>query len=213
MLRLFYIALSLLLMTGYVRAHPHVFVTASMKLERNDKGEFTVLHQSWKFDELFSATVMLDFDASGDGSLDAAELVNVGNTIKENITEYDFFTTTRLGSAVATIFAPDTMTATFDENNILTLRHSMRFEKPVAATQQPLRISVSDPSFYVAFDMVEPDITMTGSACPVKITVPDFDSLLSNPTTLTEAFFNNPDNIDLGDEYYSWVDIQCGAQG
>lgn len=212
MLRLLYAAPMLMLMTSFSLAHPHVFVTATLELESNDAGEFTALHHVWKFDELFSSTVMLDFDANGDGSLDATELLDVGNTIKENIAEYDFFTSTRLGTDIASIYAPDTMTASLGENNMVILHHSMRFEKPVEAKEKPLRISVSDPSFYVAFDFTKDAIQMAGAACPFEITVPDFDTLLADPSTMSEAFFDNPDKPDLGDEYYSWIEVQCGAQ-
>ncbi len=212
MLRLIFSALLLMFMTSFSLAHPHVFVTAAIELERNDAGKFTVIHHTWKFDELFSSTVMLDFDTNGDGNLDETELMDVGNTIKENIAEYDFFTTTRIDTDIAAIFAPETITATLTDDNMLVLRHSMMFEKPVAVLEKPLKISVSDPSFYVAFDFVETAITMTGTACPIEITVPDFDSLLTNPSTMTEAFFANPDKPDLGDEYYSWIEVQCGAQ-
>ena len=46
----------------YAFAHPHVFVDANIEIVRNDKGEFTELRHVWRFDELFSATIILDFD-------------------------------------------------------------------------------------------------------------------------------------------------------
>ncbi len=207
--KLFFSTACFLLLTVQAAAHPHVFVTAAMELDRNEAGEFTAIHHNWVFDEIFSSTVLLDFDANGDGALDEAELVEVGETIKTNIAEYDFFTSTRTGTEIAPIFAPDTITVTFDENNSVVMKHTMTFEKPVKTEVEPLRISVSDPSFYVAFDFTDDAIQMVGTACPHTITIPDFDTLLSDSQTFTEAFFNNPDKPELGDEYYSWIEIKC----
>ena len=198
-------------MTGWASAHPHVFVTASVELDRNEKGEFTTLHHHWIFDEIFSYTVIFDFDANGDGTLDEAELVEVGKTIKTNITEYDFFTSTRTGTDIAPIFEPDVIKVFLKEDDTVEMRFSMNFEKPVAATSEPLKISVSDPSFYVAFDFAEDAIEMAGTACPYTVTTPDFDTLLADSSTFTEAFFENPDKPELGDEFYSWIEVKCSA--
>ena len=43
-------------------AHPHVFVEASLEIVLDKDGRFSKLRQVWRFDELFSATVVLDFD-------------------------------------------------------------------------------------------------------------------------------------------------------
>ena len=200
-----------LAMTGWASAHPHVFVSASVKLDRNEHGEFTTLHHHWVFDEIFSYTVIYDFDKNGDGTLDKAELEEVGKTIKTNIAEYDFFTATRTGTEVAPIFEPDVIEVFLKEDDSVEMRFSMNFETPVNAEKEPLRISASDPSFYVAFDFVDNAVEMAGTPCPHTVTTPDFDSLLTDSTTFSEAFFENPDKPALGDEFYSWIEVKCGA--
>ena len=60
-----------------VRAHPHVFVEANIDIVRDADGNFTELRQVWRFDELFSTVLVLDFDRDGDQKLNQAEMKEV----------------------------------------------------------------------------------------------------------------------------------------
>jgi ABC-type uncharacterized transport system substrate-binding protein len=63
---------SILAFARAASAHPHVFIEDRVVfLFAGDK--ITAIEQSWKFDEVFSDTLIQQFDKNGDGAFDAAE--------------------------------------------------------------------------------------------------------------------------------------------
>jgi len=202
----------MLLATAWANAHPHVFVEANMEIVLNEKAEFTELRHVWRFDEVFSATFLFDFDASGNGKLEEEELKELTDTVKTSIADFDFFTALRSGNDVLEFYEPEKINAYYDEDQLI-----MFFEvnpaKPFNLKEQTLRISASDTSFYVAFDFADENIKLSGAehVCSTKVVNPDFDKLYAdNSETLSEAFFNDANlTNDLGDEFYSWATISC----
>jgi ABC-type uncharacterized transport system substrate-binding protein len=76
------------------------------------------------------------------------------------------------------------------------------------------RVAVSDPTYFVAMELADENaIQITGknaAKCKASIQRPDFDKLYAqNSQTLTEQFFNNPNNAILGDAWLTWVTIEC----
>ncbi len=203
---------TLLLATTWANAHPHVFVEANMEVVLNEKSQFTELRHVWRFDEIFSATIIIDYDSNADGKLDEKELEEVTTTVKASIADYDFYTALRSGQTVIEFYEPEKLNAYYDDGQLI-MFFSLNPSKPYDMKKQPLKISASDTSYYVAFDFTEKNISFSGAehTCSTKVVVPDFDSLYAdNSETLSEAFFNDPSQpIDLGDEYYSWANISC----
>ncbi|MEM7462167.1 MAG: DUF1007 family protein [Pseudomonadota bacterium] len=193
-------------------AHPHVFVEANLEVLRNDAGAVTELRHVWRFDEIFSATVLLDFDGNADGNLDSAELDEVSKIVTESIGESGFFTSVRKDGLTIPFIPTDAIMVDFIDNQAI-MFFALKFEEPIdVLNKENFKISVSDPSYYVAMEIIDEtaiQITGEGTACDVTITRPDFDLLLSSATTLTEEFFADPENADLGDDWKTWIGLEC----
>lgn len=192
-------------------AHPHVFIEANMELVINDKNQFTELRHVWRFDELFSSTLIFDFDADASGDLDEKEIKEITTTIQKSIAEYDFYTALRSGKDVINFYEPEKLDAYMEDGQMI-MFFSIEPENPHDFSKAPLRISASDTSYYVAFEFSEKNIILkeNSEACKTKVTVPDYDELYaSNSDTLSEAYFSNPENPELGDEFFSWAEITC----
>jgi len=72
-------------------AHPHVFIDNAVTFVfTGDK--ITGLHMLWTFDEVFSETLLEDFDADRDGSFSAAEIAKIKKTSLPSLKEFDYFT-------------------------------------------------------------------------------------------------------------------------
>lgn len=198
--------------TSLAGAHPHVFVEANMEVVLNEKAEFTELRHVWRFDEVFSSTIILDFDANADGKLGEDELNELTSTVQKSIADYDFYTALRSGNDVIEFYEPEKINAYYDDNQLI-MFFEVNPSKPYNLQEQPLRISASDTSYYVAFDFTEENVKLSGSehVCNTKVVNPDFDQLYANNSdTLSEAFFNDANLAnDLGDEYYSWATVSC----
>ncbi len=192
-------------------AHPHVFVEANMELVINDKGQFTELRHVWRFDELFSSTLILDYDADSSGELDEKEIAEITKTIHSSISEYDFYTAMRSGKEVINFYEPEKLNAYMEDNQMI-MFFSLEPENPHDFKKAPLKISASDTSYYVAFEFAQKNIILkeNSDACTAKVTVPNYDELYaSDSDTLTEAYFSNPEKPELGDEFFSWAEITC----
>ena len=202
----------LLASTALPNAHPHVFVEANMELVINDTGKFTELRHVWRFDELFSSTLIIDFDTDANGELDEKEILEITKTIHASIGEYDFYTALRAGKEVINFYEPEKLNAYMEDGQMI-MFFSIEPEFPHDFKKAPLRISASDTSYYVAFEFSEKNIILKdkgAEACKTKVTVPNYDELYaSNAQTLSEAYFSNPDNPQLGDEFFSWAEISC----
>jgi ABC-type uncharacterized transport system substrate-binding protein len=195
-----------------VNAHPHVMVEANLEIMRNDAGEAIELRHVWRFDELFSTTVVLDFDANGNNAMEPDELAKVSETVSKSIAEQEYFTEVRVGDDAVEYKPPKRIMVDYIDGQVL-MFFALGFEKPIKMTGLPLKVAVSDPTYYVAMDIpgeTAVQVTGKGAACGVDIVVPDYDKLMAqNQAMLTEQFFNNPENADLGDEWLTWVNVAC----
>ncbi len=62
-------------------AHPHVFAEARMEVVIGDQGVIDELRHVWRFDELFSSTVLVEFDTSANLKLEAEELAELASKL------------------------------------------------------------------------------------------------------------------------------------
>jgi len=193
-------------------AHPHVFVEANIEVLRNAEGAFTEVRHVWRFDELFSATILIDYDENGDGKLDEAELKQVTDTVKSSIAEYDFYTAVRAGEKALEFYEPEALNAYYEDGRMIMFL-ALELDKPLPSSQSSIRVSASDSSYYVAFDFDQKSVSVSGETkgCSVKVEHPDYDKLYAdNSPTLTESFFNDPQATNtFGDEFYSWATVTC----
>lgn len=90
---------ALALTAAEVRAHPHVWIDVSLEL-RFDARVLRDMRVTWVFDEYYSAFAVQDFDANGDGKLDAAELAVLDEGHK-GLGEYSYFTHLKVGNGLA----------------------------------------------------------------------------------------------------------------
>ena len=57
---------ALLASTVPASVHPHVFAEARLDVVVNPDGTVKSLRHLWRFDDLFSSTVLVEFDKNGD---------------------------------------------------------------------------------------------------------------------------------------------------
>jgi ABC-type uncharacterized transport system substrate-binding protein len=195
--------------------HPHVFAEARLDITINPDGTVQKLGHVWRFDDLFSSTVLVEFDKNGDLKLDDKELAELGNTINSSISEFDYFQTVTLDSKKVTMAPPEHLIADFQNNQLLIIFES----KP----KQPLKLGkvtsfgVYDPTFYTAIDYVnDTDIHVNGmpAGCKSKVVRPNPDeAIAANQATLTDSFFNDPTGTNMSKIFATQLEIDCPAKG
>ena len=193
------------------RAHPHVFAEASLEIAVDAAGDVEALRHVWRFDDLFSSTVLIEFDANADLKLDTTELEEVGKVIHESLAEFGYFQFVTVDGRDVAMQPPERIIADFQDSQLIILFES----KPT----QPLRLAgtvdfgVYDPTFYTAIDFFEDDnLTVSGlpAACARAVVRPDPDEAIAmNQQSLTDAFFDDPSGNDMSKIFATRLELTC----
>ncbi len=196
-------------------AHPHVFAEARLDVVVSPKGDVSSLRHLWRFDDLFSSTVLMEFDANSDLKLDDAELKEVSKTVFDSIGDYDYFQIVRANDKAVAMKPPESLVADFQDGQLIILFESQPQEELKLAGK--VDFGVYDPTFYTAIDFIEDEnmaIENLPGGCGRTVIRPDPDEALAqNQSTLTEAFFNDPAGTDYGNIFATRLEITCGAEG
>ena len=192
-------------------AHPHIFAEARLDVAVNEAGEMVALRHLWRFDDLFSATVIMEFDTNGDMQLDHDELETVSGVIYESLAEFNYFQLVTHDGADVEMQRPPALMASMENNQLIVF-----FEAHLAAPL-PLRgnvaLGVYDPTFYTAIDFVEDEylaVENIPASCVRTVVRPDADEVISeNQDTLTEEFFTDP--VDMSKIFATRLELSCPA--
>ncbi|MCX8569803.1 MULTISPECIES: DUF1007 family protein [Hyphomicrobiales] len=206
-------AAALLAMTIPASVHPHVFAEARLDVMLNPDKTVKSLRHLWRFDDLFSSTVLMEFDKNSDLKLDDAELAEVSKTVFESIGEFNYFQVVTSDGKDVAMKPPANLMATFEDQQLIIL-----FE---TEPKEPLKLSgkldfgVYDPTFYTAIDFTD-DANMTVADLPANCTRqvirPDPDQAIAqNQASLTEAFFNDPAGTDMSKIFATKLELNCKA--
>ncbi|MCB1425876.1 MAG: DUF1007 family protein [Brucellaceae bacterium] len=193
------------------RAHPHVWAEARLDLALAGD-QVTALQHVWRFDDIFSATVVIEFDKNADNRLDEAELAEIGTTVRESIADYDYFQVVQVDGKDIATQAPETVIADYQDGRLVILFESrMKQPLPLSGT---LTFAVYDPTFYTAIDFMEDsDMVSEGlpGACTREVIRPDPDEILAqNSENLTEAFYETTDMTQLTGIFATRLQLTCG---
>lgn len=207
---------SLLAGVASAPAHPHVFAEARLDVVlADDRQSVTALRHVWRFDDLFTSTVLMEFDKNADLKLDDSELKEVSDTIFASLAEYNYFQLVTVDGKEVKMKAPAALMANFDNDQLIVLFESEP-EAPVELHGK-IDFGVYDPTFYTAIDFTE-DANMAVANLPeicVRTVIrPDPDTVLAqNQKTLTDAFFNDPTGTDMSKIFATKLELTCQAKG
>jgi ABC-type uncharacterized transport system substrate-binding protein len=198
--------------TGPALVHPHVFAEARLDVMLNTDKSVKSLRHLWRFDDVFSSTVLMEFDKNSDLKLEDAELQEVANTVHASLAEYDYFQlVTEDGKDVA-MKPPVELIANYEGDQLIILFES--------EPKEPLKLSgkvdfgVYDPTFYTAIDFVEDEnMAVDGDLpenCSRAVIRPDPDEAIAqNQSKLTDAFFNDPTGTDMSKIFATRLELTC----
>jgi ABC-type uncharacterized transport system substrate-binding protein len=201
-----------ILLPAIASAHPHIFVDAKFEAVAGPSGNLDEVHDTWRFDEIFSSSVLLDFDKNADSTLDASELAAVAKTVRGSLAQYHYYTSITVNGKAVTLAAPDVIHANYDHGS-LTLSF---VQKPAQPT--PLKglivFGVYDPSLYTALDFAGgADLKTSGDGfrrCTRKIVRPGSKEILAeNQAMLTTLFFSDPTGADYSQIVATRLEVRC----
>ena len=196
-------------------AHPHVFAEANLEVAVDSDSNVTGLRHVWRFDDLFSSTVLLEFDRNADLKLDEAELEEVGSVIHESLAEFGYFQFVSLDGKDVEMQAPPHIMAMFEDNQLTVLFESQ--PKTTLKLAGTVDFGVYDPTFYTAIDFYDDDsltVANLPGSCKRQVVRPDPDEAIAqNQQSLTEAFFDDPNGNDLSKMFATRLELTCPGEG
>jgi ABC-type uncharacterized transport system substrate-binding protein len=141
-------------------AHPHVFINNRMTVIF-DGGMLQGISFTWTFDEMFSNMILSDYDPKHTGQFDAAQVKALKQGAFDNLENYHYFIAIAIGKKQVGHFRIEQFTPRVTYKNKLVYTFSVPLNVPVQPTDQTVRLTVYDDSYYVAFDLLHvEDVTV-----------------------------------------------------
>jgi len=205
------VALLTMLAPAAAVAHPHVFADARLEIVAGADGNIQELHNVWRFDEVFSSQVMLDFDKNTNLVLDQPELEEIGKTVRASLEEFSYYTTLTQDGKTVKVAKPDVINVDWKDGQLL-MFFAIKPATPMPLTGK-LTFGVYDPTLYASIDFPsDQDVVLMGDfkACKHAVVRPDADEVIAeNQSTLTDAFFNDPTGTDMSKLFATRMEVTC----
>ncbi|WP_075291223.1 DUF1007 family protein [Pararhizobium arenae] len=206
------LTLAAMLAPSAALAHPHIFAEARLEIVSDEKNEISELRNVWRFDDLFSASVVMDFDKNSNAELDPDELQEIGQTVLDSLQEYNYYTTISDNGKTIGVNKPESIVADYKDGQLL-LMFAVKPAQPMPLKGK-LSFGVYDPTMYTAIDFpTDGDLAPIGdqiNACQHKVIRPDPDEVLAeNKASLTDAFFNDPTGTDMSKMFATRIEFTC----
>lgn len=194
------------------QAHPHVFAEANLELLSNDVGGLEEIRHVWRFDEFFSASVLIDFDANSNLKLDPEELEEIGQVVHKSLAEFGYYTELIVDGQSVSMAPPDMIIADYVDDQLL-MFFAMAPAHPLKLKGK-ISVGVFDPTFYASIDFLnDTDLSFTGpheNQCKKTVIRPDPDEVLTqNQGSLTDAFYDDQENNDISKLFATRLEVTC----
>jgi ABC-type uncharacterized transport system substrate-binding protein len=141
------LAVPMMLPAGPAASHPHVFVTSKVTVLFDD-GRVTGLRLDWLFDDFFSAQLLADFDADGDGRFDETEMAALHDGAFVSLRDYGWFTHLYLDGAAQDSPEPLDFQA-IAEGEYVRYRFELPLGSPIDPAATRFEVAIYDQEYYV----------------------------------------------------------------
>jgi ABC-type uncharacterized transport system substrate-binding protein len=147
------LALALLLAASTASAHPHVFADATVEVRFGARG-LEGVRFAWAHDEFTSALIQQTYDRAATGRFSPAAMREIEAKEMDPLRSFGYFVSVAVNGAAVPVTAIREFAVEAVKGRVTYL-----FTVPVpppAAPSGTITINVDDPSWYMAFALVEP---------------------------------------------------------
>lgn len=146
-------------------AHPHIWVEARETLRFDPQGRIEAVLAHWEFDDLYSAFSLDGLDLNGDGAYTAEELEPLRSQVHSSLRSFGYFTTLTANDRPLAYAEATELTLSAD-GGIMRLDAVLPLTRPVDPRAAKIALQVSDPSYYIAFDIAAVDPVRLAGVVP-----------------------------------------------
>jgi ABC-type uncharacterized transport system substrate-binding protein len=191
-------------------AHPHVMVVARAEVVYAPDGKVTAIRHTWAFDEAYSVYAVQGLDTNNDGIWSREELAELAKVNVESLSEFGFFTVAKANGKAQEFGAPKDYFLAFDKK-ILTLTFTLPLKAPASATRT-FGLEISDPSWFVAFELAQGDDAVVlkdaPAGCVARLTRPK-PADAAPQGKLDEDFFASGAGANAGLQFVNRALVAC----
>jgi ABC-type uncharacterized transport system substrate-binding protein len=191
--------------------HPHVFAEARLDVVVNPDSTVQSLRHLWRFDDLFSSTVLVEFDTNGDLKLDDAELQEVSQTVHASLADFNYFQIVTVDGKDVGMKPPAQLMANYENDQLIIMFESE--PKQALPLKGKVDFGIYDPTFYTAIDYTEDEnmaVEHLPASCTRAVIRPDPDEAIAqNQASLTDEFFTDPSGTDLSRIFATKLELTC----
>ncbi len=216
MQRLIGLSMAVLAVAGPLQpaaAHPHVSVinAATINIE---KGAIQSITHVWTFDEFYSAMAIDGLTKNAAGGYGRPELAELAKVNIDGLKEFGYFTFVTLGGAEIKVGDPKPDGYWLEhKDGVLSLHFTVPLTKPVLQDAKGFAVTVTDPSYFIAFDLAQKDPAKLNDgapkSCAVEVGVPKADN--DEQKKLSGVFAEQLGGASLGIGVTKSVMVTCGG--
>ncbi len=129
-----------------------------------DGGKVTALRLHWVFDEIFSDSLLGQFDADGDGTFDKLESGAVGEGVLPNLQMFNYFTYIWIDGKQLDPIKPTDFIASADDARMVTFQMKVPLPQPVDPRTAAVAAEIYDREYYVQVDLAQQDPVLLENA-------------------------------------------------
>jgi len=162
--------LAMLWPNGPARAHPHVFIEATAGLVVANQS-VTSIKVQWTFDELFSNTLIEDFDKNKNKKFEPEEIADLKQNAFRSLKDFGFLTWIRIDNKPVKV-EPE-MIADFNATQrkaMVVYSFTINLKEPVDPRRTPFQVSLYDETFYIEVTLAKRNaVRVEGAACKTEV--------------------------------------------
>lgn len=148
------------------QAHPHVMVTAAA-IVNVEQGAIQSITHVWTFDEFYTAQALDGLPKNKDGLYGREELAELARVNVEGLKEFNYFTFASIDKAELKVGDPKLGDFWLEhKDGVLSLHFTIPLEKPLPLTTKGFGFVVTDPSYFIAFEMAPKDAAKLNAGAP-----------------------------------------------
>lgn len=142
---IFIVVLATAILSGAF-AHPHIFMDTRVEAAWDDQG-VAGFWITWKFDKVFTASILMDFDSDKDQQFDRSEIIDIENQAFSNLINYNYFVYIHSPNGA---FRPSVVQefSAFMEDGRVHYRFFVPHQIPIWEREVKVNVAVYDETFF-----------------------------------------------------------------
>ncbi|MEQ8285651.1 DUF1007 family protein [Thalassospira sp.] len=149
--------ISLLATSPSALAHPHVWIDANAEFVF-ENNQITAIHMHWLFDDLFSMTLIDEFDENFDTRFFGEENTTVRDNAFNALADVSWLTHLRRNEELVSFANATDFKADITDDRRVSYDFKLMLATPIDPTKDDISLSVYDAEYYIdiAFTQVDP---------------------------------------------------------